>query len=126
MPGPTDRLLELVAVHQARRRAFNERLSQLDEAGSDDRELLFRCECGLISCAATIRLSADDYAAIRATPRRFAVHADHVIPEAEHVVATQGGHAIVEKPLDAPVPPAVRSTRITEIPSVAPRHEPAT
>lgn len=116
MTGPTDRLLELVAVHQARRRAFNERLSQLDEGDSDGQELLFRCECGLISCGATLRLTADDYAAIRDTPRRFAVHADHVIPEAEHVVATQGGHVIVEKPADAPVPPAVRTTRVTGLP----------
>jgi len=112
MTSTTDRVLGLVALRQARRRAFNERLSHLDAGPSDEQARLFRCECGLIGCAATIRLSADDYAAVRADPRQFAVHGDHVIPEAEHVVNTRHSHAIVQKSGDAPIiapPPIARS-----------------
>jgi hypothetical protein len=109
MASTTDRVLELVAIRQARRRAFNERLSLLDDGRAGDQALLFRCECGLIGCAATIKLSAEDYAGVRADPRQFAVHGDHVIPEAEHVVNTRHSHAIVQKSGDAPIiaPPLI-------------------
>jgi hypothetical protein len=96
MASTTDRVLELLAMRQARRRAFNQRLSRLDGGRASEGALLFRCECGLISCAATIRLTADEYAALRAQPRRFAVHADHIVPEAEDVVELRRGHAIVQ------------------------------
>src|SRR4051794_28969329 len=103
MAGSTDRALSLVALCHARRRAFNDRLSQLDCALPAGSARLFRCECGLIGCASTIKLSADDYAAIRATRRQFAVRADHVIAEAETVVATNPGYVIVENPNDAAI-----------------------
>ena len=103
MASTTDRVLELVALRQARRRAFNERLSLLDDDLAGDEARLFRCECGLIGCATTIKLSAEDFAGLRADPRRFAVHAEHVIPEAEHVVSTRHGHAIIEKSGDIPI-----------------------
>ena len=35
---------------------------------------------------------------LRANPRRFAVFAEHAIPEAEDVVATRGGWAISRRP----------------------------
>jgi hypothetical protein len=101
MASTTDRVLELVALRQARRRAFNERLSRLDVALDPDAALLFRCECGLIGCAATIKLRAEDYAALRAEPRQLAVHVDHVIHEAEDVVETRRSHAIVRTRLPA-------------------------
>ncbi len=101
-------------MRQARRRAFNERLSLLDDGLAGHQALLYRCECGLIGCAATIKLSAEDYAAIRAEPRQLAVHADHVIPEAEHVVETRRGHVIVHKGGDTPMAPTASSTRATD------------
>ena len=111
MAGTTDRVLELVALRQLRRRAFNERLSHLDDELSDEQARLFRCECGLIGCAATIKLSAEEYAAVRAQPRQFVVCVDHVIAEAEHVVATRRGHAVVEKRGSLPVPPTTLIAR---------------
>jgi len=121
MAGSTDRVLTLVALRQARRRAFNERLLRLDHELSTGDVRLFRCECGLIGCAATIKLSADDYAAIRATPRQFAVRGDHVIPEAEDVVTTKGAHAIVEKTQDGPIAATALGTRHA---ASAPHHRP--
>jgi len=111
MASTTDRVLELVAIRQARRRAFNERLSHLDAGPSDEQARLFRCECGLIGCAATIKLSVDEYASIRAQPRWFVVCVDHVIAEAERVVSTRRGHAVVETRGNAPVPPTTLIAR---------------
>jgi hypothetical protein len=111
MAGTTDRVLQLLVLRQVRRRAFNERLSRLDDGRSDEQARLYRCECGLIGCAATIRLSADEYASIRAHPRRFAVCVDHVIAEAEDLVATRRGHAVVEQRAGTPVPPTTLVAR---------------
>jgi hypothetical protein len=91
----SDRVLQLVVLRQVQRRAFNERLAALDEDWADDQERLFRC-------AATLKLSGAAFAALRAEPRQFIVRADHVMPEAERVVATRGVHAVVEKPGDVP------------------------
>jgi hypothetical protein len=94
MASPADRALELVAQRQARRRGFNERLEVLD---SSEDATLFRCECGLIACGAVIKLTASEYAGVRADPRQFAVLAGHALPDAERVVASRRGWAIVEK-----------------------------
>jgi hypothetical protein len=114
MASTTDRVLELVAMRQARRRAFNERLSLLDNGLASHHALLYRCECGLIGCAATIKLSAEDYAAMRAEPRQFAVRADHVIPEVEHVLETRRGHVIVHKERGRSEHPTASSTRVND------------
>lgn len=99
------RALEQVAERQARRRRFNERLAALDPGAEIAR---FRCECGLIACGTAIRLSADEYARLRANRRRFAVVAEHVMPEADQVVATAAGWVTIEKP-ERPVPDEPRS-----------------
>jgi hypothetical protein len=91
----SERALELVAERQARRRRFNERLAALDPEADVAR---FRCECGLIACGMAIRLSADEYAEVRANERRFAVVAEHVMPEADQVVASGAGWVTIEKP----------------------------
>jgi hypothetical protein len=94
MASAADRALELVARRQAQRRDFNDRLAALDSA---EEATPFRCECGLIACAATIKLTTREYEALRAEPRHFAVLAAHALPEAERVVASRRGWAIVEK-----------------------------
>jgi hypothetical protein len=97
MAAPTDRALALVAQRQVRRRAFNERLFRLAAPAETN---LYRCECGLIGCGSTLRLSDEEYAQVRTTPRRFVMLAEHVIPEAERVTAEHKGHVIAEKPDD--------------------------
>jgi hypothetical protein len=96
MASSADRALQLVALRQAQRRLFNERLAALDGTVSADEATRFRCECGLVACGTTIKLTADEYAEVRSEPRRFAVLAGHAMPEAERIVASRRGWVIVE------------------------------
>src|SRR4051812_29875367 len=98
MASPADRALELVAQRQARRRGFNDRLMALE---SPEAVMPFRCECGLSACGAATQPGAGEYGEVGADPRRFAVLADHVLPDAERVLESRRGWAIVEK-LDGP------------------------
>jgi hypothetical protein len=110
--SPADHALTLIAFRQARRRTFNERLAELDFAPE---AMLYRCECGLVACETAIRLTGLDYMGLRANSRRFAVWAEHLIPEAEEVVAVRGGWAIIEK-----LPgPAAEFAAATHVPSAA-------
>src|SRR5215210_872622 len=113
MPSsPAEQALTLIALRQARRRSFNERLAGIDFAPE---AMLYRCECGLVACETAIKLTGLDYKGLRAHPRRFAVFAEHAIPEAEQVVATRGAWAIVEKLAG----PAADFAAATHIPSAA-------
>jgi hypothetical protein len=107
-----DQILTLIAFRQARRRTFNERLAAIEFAPE---AMLYRCECGLVACETAIKLTGLDYMGLRNHPRRFAVFAEHAIPEAEEVVATRGAWAIVEK---APGP-AADFAAATHTPSAA-------
>jgi hypothetical protein len=89
---PSERALQQIAFRQARRRLFNDRLAAIDPDAEVER---FRCECGLIACGTVIGLSANDYAELRSTPLRFAVYAEHVLPEVDRVVTTHGGWVTV-------------------------------
>jgi hypothetical protein len=57
------------------------------------------CECGDESCSEPIRLSVEEYEAVRAEPTRFIVapSREHVAPEVEHVVRRDERYWIVEK-----------------------------
>ena len=85
---PSERAVQQIAFRQARRRHFNDRLAALDPDAEIAR---FRCECGLIACGTALGLTAEEYAEVRAAPLHFAVHADHVLPETDRVVATHAG-----------------------------------
>src|SRR4051812_48910050 len=104
MAARTDRVLELVAQRQARRRAFNTRLARLE---SPDADLLIRCECGLIGCGAGIRLGEEAFAELHDTPHHFAVLVEHVMPEAERIVSEHGAWVIVETTLHPPAAPTI-------------------
>jgi hypothetical protein len=110
--SPAEQALTLIAFRQARRRTFNERLAAMEFAPE---AMLYRCECGLVACGTTIKLTGLDYMGLRANPLRFAVFAEHAIPEAETVVTTRGVWAIIEK-----VPgPAADFSVLTHTPSAA-------
>jgi hypothetical protein len=57
------------------------------------------CECADSACTERIALTAEEYEAIRANPRRFAVASsyDHVVREVEKVVEQEIGFWVVEK-----------------------------
>ena len=81
-----------VAINQARLRRVNEaiRTHRADEA------LAFRCECGRLGCNQLIRLTRDEYNAVRAHPLRFAIVAGHEIDEIETTVERYDRYAVVE------------------------------
>ena len=111
MASPADRALELVAQRQVRRRGFNDRLAALGDFGE---ATPYRCECGLVACGAAIKLTADEYADVRAHRRHFAVLAAHALPEAERVVDRHRGWVIVEKPPGPAADVAVRTHAVLE------------
>jgi 5-bromo-4-chloroindolyl phosphate hydrolysis protein len=72
------------------------------QAGEEAAGLLtFVCECGRLGCNKLIQLTRDEYEAVRANARQFAVVDGHEIPEVESVVARTERYIVVEK-LDAP------------------------
>jgi hypothetical protein len=93
---PSDRLIELVALRQAQRRQFNDRLADLGDL--DEGAVPFRCECALVGCGSTVRLTLPEYASVRADPGHFIVLAGHVEPEADTVVDTRRGWVTIAKP----------------------------
>ena len=95
MASAPDRALEQVAARQQQRRQFNQRLAAIETL--DLEAMPYRCECGLIACGAAIKLTRDEYAEVRADARRFAVLADHVMPDADRVVERHRGWAVIEQ-----------------------------
>lgn len=57
----------------------------------------FVCECGDRECGQLIRLSFDEFRAIRADERHFAVVPGHVFPDVERVVDGNERFDVVEK-----------------------------
>lgn len=57
------------------------------------------CECGDATCSEPIRVSVEEYEAIRAKPTRFMVAPDsrHLAPEVERVVQREERFWVVEK-----------------------------
>jgi hypothetical protein len=96
MASAADRALLQVAERQQQRRGFNQRLAGIETA--DHLPTPFRCECGLIACGATIKLTGEEYAELRSDPRHFAMLAGHVISGADRIVARHRGWVIVEQP----------------------------
>jgi hypothetical protein len=95
---PLDARLERIARNEARFRDINERLAEgLRRVHPPADFEHFICECGQRSCQALIELSLDEYAAVRANARRFAVLPGHAIPDAERVVAHGERYDVLEK-----------------------------
>jgi anti-anti-sigma regulatory factor len=69
----------------------------------------FVCECGDSTCEDPIKLTLDQYEAVRAYATRFALALHHENPEAEYVVSETAEFAVVEK-FDEPYRRIVRDT----------------
>ena len=94
---PTDRA-EDVALTEAAFRIANERMSRWEERHGDRAEESYLCECASRPCRKRIRLSREQYEAVRADVRRFLVVPGHVIPDLETVVESYPSYQVVEKP----------------------------
>ena len=98
-----------IAENEVRFREINERMrSSLAGVIDPDEILEFVCECGDGACREPVRLTLDEYDAVREDARRFAVLTGHEIPDAETVVACHERYTVVEK--DGPAVPFVRAT----------------
>jgi hypothetical protein len=75
-------------------RAVND---EIDEHRASGAKRSYVCECVDPDCTQPIELTASEYEAVRASPDRFVVASDHVVPEIEHVVATAPDYTVVEK-----------------------------
>ena len=83
-----------VAMNEATFRKVNEGM----EVGGDPTGLMtFVCECGRLGCTKLVRMARDEYEAIRAHARRFAILEGHEILEAEDVVERHERYIVVEK-----------------------------
>jgi hypothetical protein len=83
-----------VAMNEATFRKVNEGM----EAGQGSSGLLnFVCECGRLHCTSLIQLTRDEYEAVRANPRTFAIVDGHEILEAEEIVERHDRYLVVEK-----------------------------
>ncbi|MFL5953841.1 MAG: hypothetical protein ACJ76I_07010 [Gaiellaceae bacterium] len=74
-------------------RAINE---EIDEASIGNvREYV--CECAHTTCDETIRLTRDQYRAIRTQPDRYVLVPGHQLAELEDVVRREPGYLVVDK-----------------------------
>jgi hypothetical protein len=56
----------------------------------------FLCECEDPLCTQPVRLTAEQYSAVRAHPTRFIVADGHLVGDAE-IVAYRDGYTVIEK-----------------------------
>lgn len=89
---------ERVALTEAAFRIANERMARWEEHLTDGGAASFYCECALEDCREEIRLTRDQYEAIRSDPSRFAVVPGHLIPDLETEIESHPGYAVIEKP----------------------------
>jgi hypothetical protein len=81
------------AKNQALFREVNERIKGVAHSGYIE----FLCECADTDCTERIRLSSDEYEAIRRYPERFPIMPGHEVPEIEVVVEKYERYIVVEK-----------------------------
>jgi hypothetical protein len=81
-------------------REVNERIAEVTERVQDvvDSDADFYCECARKTCLERIRLTVDEYKAVRADKRHFIVVPGHELPENEQVVRREADYLVVEKP----------------------------
>jgi hypothetical protein len=79
--------------HHRLMREVNERIRELAERNGARVRLL--CECGDLSCAEALEISAAEYARIRTDGSRFLVFPGHERPKSERIVVRTGGYVVV-------------------------------
>jgi hypothetical protein len=86
-----------VAENESIFRQANEQLEQRFRELEAEGPTPFLCECGDTACTRTIRLSLDEYEAVRARAAHFAIIPGHQILDAERIVEENERYGIVEK-----------------------------
>jgi hypothetical protein len=90
-----------IAETEALFRAGNDRMIAWQESRDAARRgerLTFFCECGRRHCGEQVRLTAEEYEAVRANAMRFIVAPGHELPDVEDVVVERHDrYLVVEK-----------------------------
>ena len=91
-------LPERVARNDAVFREVNERIHEVSAHWATEDAVSFMCECSRVDCVDALTLTLAEYEAIRAEPTWFLVAPDHVDPDRERHVRTEGAfYAVVER-----------------------------
>ena len=83
-----------VAMNEATFRRINEGMEARQDPGA---LLTFMCECGRLGCNRLIQLTREEYEAVRADGRRFALVDGHEMPDVEDVVQRADRYIVVRK-----------------------------
>lgn len=88
---------ERIAVNEGLFRNANERTAQWEEVRDSEEPFLYVCECANPDCRRRMKLTREEYEALRQDSTHFAVTKGHEIPDAETVVDDHGEWVVVEK-----------------------------
>jgi hypothetical protein len=87
-----------VGQNEALFRRINEEIDGLNEAlGAFTEHLILVCECGKQECIDQIRLTPEEYEALRADPATFGIVPGHEVTDVEAVVSENDRFAVVRK-----------------------------
>jgi len=96
-------------------REVNERLEGLASTFAHvARTAAFTCECADVGCIDPIKMTIDEYEAVRQEPTHFAVAAAHVDFEVEDIVRRGDGYVVVAKRGEAAALAAGADPRVTQ------------
>ncbi|HYY33958.1 MAG TPA: hypothetical protein VE693_10335 [Gaiellaceae bacterium] len=89
---------ERLTGNQQRFRRANDRLNERVRTMVRERQRIpFLCECADETCTEPVSLTAEEYAAVRASDTRFLIVPGHQTTEDEDVVEEHDRYAVVEK-----------------------------
>ena len=98
-----------IADNESRFRDIHERLdADLRRLPVDGEPVEFVCECGHLSCTASVRLTVDEYEQVRGEPTHFAMLPGHQIEDVEDVIFENDRYAVARK--KPPAWPVVQQT----------------
>jgi hypothetical protein len=87
-----------IGANEAMFREVNERIESLAETfGLRGHLLDLICECGNISCSEQIRMTSQDYEALREEATFFAVCPGHEIADVDETVERRDGYDVIRK-----------------------------
>ena len=91
------RSVEQAAINEAAFRRANESLEEkAGEFGFGEERTPYLCECQDERCTAVIRLTREEYEAVRAHPKRFVMMPGHQEP-GQRVLQEEPGFTVIEK-----------------------------
>lgn len=96
--GPMTGRAEAAVRNEVSSRDRNEWIDRTREAVPSPPVVeLYVCECGEGDCSSRVRMTRDEYLAVRRYPTRFMIAADHEDPEVDQVLSEGPRFSVVQK-----------------------------